>query len=128
LEFQKCLVSLNSVRRHAWKVANDSENDKVRIQALALVRDCTSATLDALTNAGAVDFAVSFMEKAAVSKTSSGSVQTTTTAKTDKRQVISEPVKHVKSGGESTNDIQRTEQKNKGICADGTAPTTNKVF
>ena len=54
-EYEKCLVGITSILREAWNTSNHSNDNKEKIQALSLAKDCYSMKLDLLTNASVVD-------------------------------------------------------------------------
>src|SRR5918912_978039 len=60
-EYEKCLVGLNMIKKEAWSVAQNTKDNKEKIQALSLVKECHSMELDLLTNATVVDDAIRFV-------------------------------------------------------------------
>ena len=48
-EYEKCLVGINMIKKEAWTVAQSTKNNKEKIQALSLVKECHSMELDLLT-------------------------------------------------------------------------------
>jgi hypothetical protein len=60
-ESEKCLVGLNAITREAWNTAQDTEDNKEKLQALSLAKECYSMKLDLLTNATVVDDAIRFV-------------------------------------------------------------------
>jgi hypothetical protein len=48
-EYEKCLVSINLINREAWTIVQNTEDNKEKIQALALAKECYSMKLDLLT-------------------------------------------------------------------------------
>ena len=54
-EYEKCLVGLNMIKKEAWTVAQNAKDNKEKIQALSLVKECHSMELDLFTNATVVD-------------------------------------------------------------------------
>ncbi|MEP0826093.1 MAG: hypothetical protein HRF40_11465 [Nitrososphaera sp.] len=131
LEFEKCVTALNAVRRDAWIVAQQSTDGKLKIQALSLVKECASTTMELLTNSAIVDEAIRFIEEAAAATTKLTSQQQTTTvrAKADNSAFNSgSDNPHRPSRVEKGNDIQGASEKNSNISAGGTATTANKVF
>jgi transcription elongation factor len=63
LELEKSIVALNSVRKEAWQVAEESGgNSRLKLQALALVTDTSLKILDLLTNGGIIDGAIEMVE------------------------------------------------------------------
>ncbi|MEP0825396.1 MAG: hypothetical protein HRF40_07915 [Nitrososphaera sp.] len=124
LEFEKCLAALTAVRRNAWVIAEQAANDKLKLQALALVKDCASTTMDMLTNCSVVDDAVRFVEEGGrrLSEQSSAADKQATTvrAKADERAL--------KSGTKAQIDLPGLEKKAASVSAGRTATTANKVF
>jgi predicted transcriptional regulator len=62
-EYEKCLVGITSILREAWNTSNHSNDNKEKIQALSLAKDCYSMKLDLLTNASVVDDATRFVSE-----------------------------------------------------------------
>src|SRR5918911_876807 len=60
-EYEKCLVGLNMIKKEAWTVAQNAKDNKEKIQALSLVKECHSMELDLFTNATVVDDAIRFV-------------------------------------------------------------------
>jgi predicted transcriptional regulator len=60
-EYEKCLVGLNAITREAWNTAHNTEDNREKIQALSLAKECYSMKLDLLTNATVVDDAIRFV-------------------------------------------------------------------
>ena len=59
-EYEKCLVGLTAITKEAWNTANQTEDKREKIQALALAKECYSMKLDLLTNATVVDDAMPY--------------------------------------------------------------------
>ena len=62
-EYEKCLVGLTAILREAWTTSQQTEDNKEKIQALSLAKECYSMKLDLLTNATVVDDAIRFIDK-----------------------------------------------------------------
>jgi hypothetical protein len=60
-EYEKCLVGVTSILREAWNTATNTENEREKIQALSLAKDCYAMKLDLLTNASVVNDAIRFV-------------------------------------------------------------------
>src|ERR687886_7365 len=60
-EYEKCLVGLNMIKKEAWNTAQNTKDNKEKIQALSLVKECHSMELDLFTNATVVDDAITFV-------------------------------------------------------------------
>jgi hypothetical protein len=56
-----CRIGLNAITREACNTAQDTEDKREKIQALALAKECYSMKLDLLTNATVVDDAIRFV-------------------------------------------------------------------
>jgi hypothetical protein len=64
-EYEKCLVSLNTILNEAFIMSNsytNKEDATKKIQALSLAKDCLAQRLDLLTNISVVKDAISFVE------------------------------------------------------------------
>jgi hypothetical protein len=62
-EYEKCLVGLTSILKEAWSTAANIGNEREKIQALSLAKECYSMKLELLTNATVVDDAIRFVER-----------------------------------------------------------------
>jgi predicted transcriptional regulator len=63
-EYEKCLVGITSILREAWNTSKQEDIDnRERIQALSLAKECYSMKLDLLTNATVVDDAIRFVSQ-----------------------------------------------------------------
>jgi hypothetical protein len=61
-EYDKCMVALNSLQRKTWEISeNPQTEEKTRVQALSLVKDCVINKMDLLTNATVVNDAIKFV-------------------------------------------------------------------
>ena len=60
-EYEKCLIGLNIIKKEAWTLAQNTKDNKDKIQALSLVKECHSMELDLFTNATVVDDAIRFV-------------------------------------------------------------------
>jgi hypothetical protein len=60
-EYEKCLVGINMIKKEAWTVAQNTQDNKEKIQALYLIKECHSMELDLFTNATVVDDAIRFI-------------------------------------------------------------------
>jgi hypothetical protein len=59
---EKCLVGITSIMKEAWKTSEGTEDNREKIQALSLAKDCYSMKLELLTNATVVDDVIKFIE------------------------------------------------------------------
>jgi hypothetical protein len=133
LEFQKCMTALNIVKKDAWMVAQQSNDAKVKLAALSLVKDCATTTMDVLTNAAVVDDAVSLAEQALASLPNGRGEtrqQETVKAKAKEAAYIAELKRSRNdSGVREKGDIQRSQEKDPNISpGSGTTTTSNKAF
>ena len=62
-EYEKCLVGITSILREAWTTSNRAQDNRERIQALSLAKECYSMKLDLLTNATVVNDAMRFVSE-----------------------------------------------------------------
>src|SRR5919198_3565056 len=62
-ECEKCLVGLTAITKEAWNTAQDTEDNREKIQALSLAKEYYSMKLELLTNATVVDDAISFVSE-----------------------------------------------------------------
>jgi hypothetical protein len=72
-EYEKCLVGLNAITKEAWNTSANTEDNREKIHALSLARECYSMKLDLLTNATVVDDAIRFISGRSKGKPSSRS-------------------------------------------------------
>jgi predicted transcriptional regulator len=104
-EYEKCLVGINEINREAWTIAQDAEDNREKISALTLAKECYSMKLDLLTNAELVSNAAKFVEKHKQSD------------------------KDNKNNNDSSNtSVQSSTQIGNDIGNDKEPPTTNEVF
>jgi hypothetical protein len=52
---------LTAITKEAWNTASNTENEREKIQALSLAKECYSMKLDLFTNATVVDDAIRFV-------------------------------------------------------------------
>ena len=62
-EYEKCLVGLTAILKDAWNISQNTQENREKIQALSLAKECYSMKLDLLTNATVVDDAVRFVSE-----------------------------------------------------------------
>jgi hypothetical protein len=60
-EYEKCLVGITSIMKEAWNTSERTEDNREKIQALSLAKDCYSMKLELLTNATVVDDVIKFI-------------------------------------------------------------------
>jgi hypothetical protein len=63
-EYQKCMVGINQVLNMAWSIVNKSVgiDDKIRLQALALINDCNKYKMDLTTNGVVITDAIKYVQ------------------------------------------------------------------
>jgi DNA-binding transcriptional regulator LsrR (DeoR family) len=71
-EYEKCLVGLTAILREAWDTSQLTKDNREKIQALSLAKECYSMKLELLTNATVVDDAIRFTNKLIISKKEPG--------------------------------------------------------
>jgi hypothetical protein len=54
---------LTAITREAWNTAHNTEDNREKIQALSLAKECYSMKLDLLTNASVLDDAIRFVSQ-----------------------------------------------------------------
>jgi DNA-binding MarR family transcriptional regulator len=59
-EYEKCLVGVTSIMKEAWSTSLETNDNREKLQALSLAKDCYSMKLDLLTNV--VDDVIKFIE------------------------------------------------------------------
>jgi hypothetical protein len=72
-EYEKCLVGLKAITKEAWNTSQDTEDNREKLQALSLAKECYSMKLDLLTNAAVVDDAIRFVSDKSKEKVKSSS-------------------------------------------------------
>jgi predicted transcriptional regulator len=72
-EYEKCLVGITAILREAWTTSNQTHDNREKIQALSLAKECYSMKLDLLTNATVVDDAIRFVSQRSKAKSNSSS-------------------------------------------------------
>jgi len=55
------MVGLNAILKEAWNTSQQARQEREKIQALSLTKQCYSMKLDLLTNAAVVDDAIRFV-------------------------------------------------------------------
>ena len=59
------MVALNSLQKKAWEISeNPQTEEKTKVQALSLAKDCVINKMELLTNANVVDDSMKFIEQA----------------------------------------------------------------
>jgi hypothetical protein len=62
-EYERVMTGINSILRKSWTISEQAEDNKEKIQALLLAKECYSMKLELLTNATVVDDAIGFVAK-----------------------------------------------------------------
>ena len=57
-EYEKCMVGLDAILKEAWNTSQQARQEREKIQALSLAKECYSMKLDLLTKAAVVDDAI----------------------------------------------------------------------
>jgi hypothetical protein len=64
LEYETCLIGLNSILSKTWDIANNPHsNERDRLQAISIGMQAYSMKIDLLTNATVVERAVQFVDR-----------------------------------------------------------------
>jgi len=75
-EYDKCLAALNSVQKKAWEISEKPDTEeRTKVQALSLAKECVINKLDLLTNATVVNDAIRFVSEYDKSKHESNNYQ-----------------------------------------------------
>jgi Trp operon repressor len=111
-EYEKCLVGLNAITREAWNTAQNTEDKREKIHALALAKECYSMKLDLLTNATVVDDAIRF-----VSQKSNEKVKSSNSSRGDKEE------SNESDYNEDKDQLEEEQEEKTGEIA-----TTNQIF
>ena len=90
-EYEKCLVGLTAILREAWDTSQQTEDNREKIQALSLAKECYSMKLDLLTNATVVDDAIRFNQE---SQNKLGMLRENKTKWSQKNQIIVKTMKN----------------------------------
>jgi predicted transcriptional regulator len=62
-EYDKCLIALNSLQKKAWEISENPETEeRTKVQALSLAKECVINKLDLLTNATVVEDSIKFVQ------------------------------------------------------------------
>ena len=60
-EYQKAMTGINQVLKMCWSIVNKTEDEKTKLQALALINDCTKQKVDLSTNGVVVTDAIKWV-------------------------------------------------------------------
>ena len=63
-EYHKCLVGITAIMKEAWQMSLDEQSDnREKLQALSLAKDCYAMKLDLLSSATVIARAVKFVDR-----------------------------------------------------------------
>jgi hypothetical protein len=62
-EYNHCLTGLNAILKESWTVSQSSKDNREKLQALSLAKDCYSQKLDLLTNVKVLEDVIQFVNK-----------------------------------------------------------------
>jgi hypothetical protein len=96
-EYEKCLVGISSILRESWDISQQAEDNKEKIQALSLAKECYSMKLDLITNATVLSDAVKFV--------SSYHHQELNNNNSNKKEEVASSLTEQKSTEETTNKV-----------------------
>jgi hypothetical protein len=108
VEYEKCLVGLDSILKEAWNSVEHSSDKREKLQALSLAKECYGMKMELLTNATVVDDALKFVSSNQLGK----SIEK---AKADSTI----------NNNTNRHDLHRSKKEN-SICYDSI--TTNQTF
>jgi hypothetical protein len=63
LKNTKCLIGLTAILKEAWNTAQQTSDNRERIHALSMAKECYSMKLELLTNATIVNDAIKFVQQ-----------------------------------------------------------------
>ncbi|MFL6508262.1 MAG: hypothetical protein ACJ704_10050, partial [Nitrososphaeraceae archaeon] len=72
-EYERVMTGINSILRKSWTISERAEDNKEKIQALLLAKECYSMKLELLTNATVIDDAIRFVSEKSKAKLKSSS-------------------------------------------------------
>jgi hypothetical protein len=116
-EYEKCLVGLNMIKKEAWTLANNTKDNKEKIQALSLVKECHSMELDLFTNATVVDDAIRFISEKSKDK-----------EKIKSSAAIYNDSEHYKEESDEPDHYENGDQLEENQKEEADETTTNQVF
>ena len=76
LEFEKALVTLQGLKQVAFRVMKNTVDDRTKHQAMAMIKECNTTTMDLVSNQGMIDGAMKYVEE--VCKRMSGKLMAAT--------------------------------------------------
>jgi predicted transcriptional regulator len=60
-EYQKAMVSIDQILKMCWSIVSKTADEKTRLQALALINDCTKHRVDLSTNGVVITDAIKWV-------------------------------------------------------------------
>jgi transcriptional regulator len=75
-EYQKCCTQINQVLKKAWEIVDNTADERVRLQALALIDQCNTHKMDMVTNGTIITDALDYVNGKAEKLVNTESVQT----------------------------------------------------
>ena len=60
-EYWRAMTSMNSILKMTWSIVSRTQDDKTKLQGLALINECTKARVDMSTNAGIISDALKYV-------------------------------------------------------------------
>jgi hypothetical protein len=60
-EYQKAMVSIDQILKMCWSIVSKTADEKTRLQALALINDCTRHRVDLSTNGVVITDAIKYV-------------------------------------------------------------------
>ena len=60
-EYHKVEVSIKQVLMKAWEIVDNTSDERIRLQALSLIRECDSSRLEMITNSTVVSDALKYV-------------------------------------------------------------------
>jgi hypothetical protein len=60
-EYQKAMTGINQVLRMCWDIVSKTEDEKTKLQALALINDCNKYRIDLSTNGVVITDAIKYV-------------------------------------------------------------------
>jgi hypothetical protein len=61
VEYQKGIASIDQVLRMCWGIVGRSDDERIRLQALALIDQCNSHKMDMITNGTIISDALKYV-------------------------------------------------------------------
>jgi hypothetical protein len=62
-EYQKAMVSIDQILKMCWSIVSKTADEKTRLQALALINDCTRHRVDLSTNGVVITDAIKYVNQ-----------------------------------------------------------------